>query len=215
MKIVIQTNYLWAQLTNLCVESWSSEAERSGYSVVTVDFSESKKSFIDLLIECAEGDIAVAIAYDDLFCKSAIFFPAKEVRELFVKLPELTVVHLDGRVIGNGRLVCRINDTPMYDRNGVYRFSTVFSVFRVEFLRHLKAKGIQTPWAIEKHTSETELVISPKVRNFRYYNLLVKGRPDLLAFYRAKFSISLSLSFKRLAKNILVKIARNVGIRKI
>lgn len=206
MKIFIQTNNNFVSLQKACLNSWQAAALSAGYKIRIIDYREHDKSYIDNLIDfCKEDNLCyVGVAFDDLYVKKCKFPNAIELLTTLTKL-ELHYLRLDGRPPATGDFCVKIGNIDyFYIRNGRHDLSLVFSFFSIDLLLLLKSKNIVSPWDIERYCRDNNVRgVSPKVRTFRYSNLIVKNKIDIISLLQSGQHLPLHVSIKKFVSRLI------------
>jgi hypothetical protein len=213
MNILIQTNNHFKKLQNACIESWESEALLSGFKISLLDYTIDDRNYIENLIVFCENEKLnyIGISFDDLFI-SECYFPKAELIQKIMEQKQLDYLRLDGRPAGRGKFCITIDgEKYYYISNNKHDLSLVFSFFSLELLKRLKKNDIKSPWDIERFCEKNNVKgISPRKRKFKYNNLLVKDKIDIVSVLESGWHLPLGISLKRFLSRKIKRLQRIV-----
>ncbi|MDA7852938.1 hypothetical protein N9A71_05250 [Porticoccaceae bacterium] len=213
LGIVIQTNSEWGSLRKQCMATWEAHAERKGYEINVVDFTELNDSFAEILLaELISNDFDyVGCNFDDLYF-SEFYIPEANSLGMCAAQSKVDYFRTDGRAPGTGNAIFTVDGIEFLEiKTTTYKFSTVLGFFSKGLLKKMISQGVRSAWDIERHMDSC-VCVAPATRTVSYDNILVKGDLDLLAVYFSRLHIGLIASLKRLGYRKITSVYRKLRV---
>lgn len=205
MIILIQTDFAFKKITNLCIDTFKDELKDKGYELIVIDFIKTKKSFLEIALQTMKkySSDQIGFLFDDLYFNKINLISAKALKNLFIT-KNLDYIRLDGRPKGKKEIIVEVDGVFFgCSKKKKYQLSTVLGFFSKKLLLELKKANIETPWEIEYYNINEKRTLAPNRQIQKYDNLIVKGMLD--PYYMSKYNIQYSYSssvIKKIKKGI-------------
>jgi len=200
--VISQTDNGFKKINDSCNKTWKYKFLNKGYDIYIVDYSQSKKGFVDILLDERFKDYEYVITmFDDLYFQ---YLNIPSMTSLYYNCTNLSIdyIRFDGRPPNFSHEKIIIDNLEFYKikRLRKYSLSTVLACFNKKMLVKIREKGVNTAWGIETFIDANNLnAYAPNMRNAKYRNVIVKGKIDLIQLHLINANtISLIHSMKKI-----------------
>ena len=150
----------------------------------------------------------VGFAFDDIFFENGNAVGRNEIQEAFSEY-NLDYLRFNARPYPHGDKIG--NDLRLIDCTQKYGLSVVTSFFSVSLLEKLREAGRLSAWDIETCTNINYRGAAKTSMNYKYHNIIVKGKIDLIPLLRSKFHIPIKKSVLRFAQKLCIDSLRKTS----
>lgn len=203
--IIIQNVTGLGYIERKCIDSLEKKFVGSGIDLHIIDvLSNNDLGYIGNVMHYLSHNPQyryVGFAFDDIFFASGNGVCGNEIQEAFSDY-NLDYLRFNARPYPHGDKIDK--DLSLIDCKQKYGLSVVTSFFSVSLLEKLREAGRLSAWDIETCTNINYRGASKTSINYKYHNIIVKGKIDVIPLLRSKFHISMRKSVLRFAQKLFV-----------